>query len=60
MNKQQKRIWLLRIIAAIVTVGSIIIFAPWLAAIAYLKPLPATVQEQVEDAVNYKLEAGDR
>tara|TARA_B110000858_G_scaffold89247_1_gene103078 strand:- start:1491 stop:2534 length:1044 start_codon:yes stop_codon:yes gene_type:complete len=56
MNKKQKRIWFLRIVAAIVTVSSIIIFAPWLAAIAYLKPLPATVQEQVDDAINYKLD----
>lgn len=56
MKKKQERVWVLRIIAAITTVGSIFIFAPWPAAIAYLKPLPATVQEQVDDAVNYKLD----
>jgi D-alanyl-D-alanine carboxypeptidase len=29
---------------------------PWLAACAYLAPLPDTVQEQVDDAVNYDLD----
>ncbi|NKB32437.1 MAG: serine hydrolase [Pseudomonadales bacterium] len=56
MNIKHQRVWLLRILAAIATVSSIFIFAPWLAAIAYLKPLPATVQEQVDDAVNYQLD----
>jgi CubicO group peptidase (beta-lactamase class C family) len=56
MNSKKQRVWLLRIVAAIMTVGSIFIFAPWHAAIAYLKPLPATVQEQVDDAVNYNLD----
>ena len=53
---RNKRIWLLRIIAAIITVCSIFIFAPWRAVLVYLKPLPATVQEQVDDAINYKLD----
>jgi CubicO group peptidase (beta-lactamase class C family) len=56
MNNKQQRVWLLRIVAAIITVGSIFIFAPWQAALAYLKPLPTTVEEQVDDAVNYKLD----
>lgn len=56
MNRKQTRDWLLRIVAAIVTVGSIIIFAPWPAAIAYFTPLPATVQEQVNDAIDYQLD----
>lgn len=42
----------LRIAAAFVTVGSILIFAPWREAIHYLAPLPDTVQEQVDAAIN--------
>ena len=42
--------------AAIVTVTSIYIFAPWEAAILYFAPLPSTVQEQVDDAVNQGLD----
>jgi D-alanyl-D-alanine carboxypeptidase len=49
--------WVLKLALAVsLTVGSIVLFAPWLSAIAYLKPLPATVQEQVEDAVHYNLD----
>ena len=54
MTKKRPPVWLLRIIAGIVTVGSIVIFAPWLSAVAYLKPLPDTVQEQVDDAINFE------
>lgn len=41
---------------AIATIGSIVVFVPWLAACAYLAPLPDTVQEQVDDAINYDLD----
>jgi len=40
----------------IVAISSALIFVPWLAAYAYLKPLPDTVQQQVDDAVNYDLD----
>lgn len=56
MTSKKQRVWLVRIVAIIATAGSIFIFAPWLAALAYLKPLPATIQEQVNDAVNYELD----
>ncbi len=56
MKKIRPPVWLLRIIAAIVTISSIAIFAPWLAVYAYLKPLPDTVQEEVDNAVNYDLD----
>lgn len=56
MNQQKKKILALRIIAAIVTVSCIYLFAPWQAGLAWLKPLPATVQEQVDDAINYQLD----
>jgi D-alanyl-D-alanine carboxypeptidase len=54
ITKKRPPVWLLRIIAAIVAVGSIVIFAPWLSAVANLKPLPDTVQEQVDDAINFE------
>ena len=56
MKKLRERVWLLRGIGAVATVVSLYLFAPWLAGIAYLKPLPATVQEQVDDAINYQLD----
>ena len=46
INKQ-----IIRILAAIITVTSIYIFAPWKAALYYFYPLPATVQAQIDDAV---------
>jgi len=56
MKKILPPVWILRIIAAIATIASIAIFAPWLAAYVYLKPLPDTVQEEVSNAVNYELD----
>ncbi len=47
---------IVRVVAAIVTVTSIYAFAPWEAAIYYFAPLPSTVQEQVDDAVNQGLD----
>lgn len=44
------------IIMPLILVVCLITFAPWLAGCAYLKPLPSSVQEQVSDAVNYKLD----
>ena len=38
------------------TVASIYIFAPWEAGLLYLKPLPETVEEQVDDAVDQGLD----
>ncbi|NOZ65618.1 MAG: beta-lactamase family protein [Alphaproteobacteria bacterium] len=52
--KNRKKL-IMRLAAAIVTVTSILIFAPWEAAIYYFVPLPATVQEQVDDAVDHGL-----
>ncbi|GAA5131851.1 serine hydrolase domain-containing protein [Thalassotalea piscium] len=47
---------IIRVTAAIVTVVSIYIFAPWKAAVYYFYPLPATIQEQVDNAVNWGLD----
>jgi CubicO group peptidase (beta-lactamase class C family) len=50
---QNKRIvfWA-RVAAAIVTVSSIYLFAPWEYGLYYLKPLPDTLQEEVESAAD--------
>ena len=50
MKKRLKLI--LRLAAAFITIASIFIFAPWREAVHYLAPLPATVQEQVDTAVD--------
>jgi len=46
---------IMRVAAAIATVTSIYLLAPWQAGLHYLAPLPATVQEQVDDAVDQGL-----
>jgi D-alanyl-D-alanine carboxypeptidase len=56
MKKIKHAVWLPRLIMTIVSISCVVVFVPWLAACAYLAPLPDTVQEQVEDAVNYDLD----
>ncbi len=56
MKAVRRPVWVLRIIAGIVVMSCLVIFVPWPAAFAYLKPLPRTVQEQVEDAIDYDLD----
>lgn len=56
MKKSKRPVWLLRIIVAVVSISCIVIFVPWLAACAYLAPLPDTVPKQVEAAINYDLD----
>lgn len=56
MIKQQTKIWILRIIAAVASITCIFIFAPWQAGLAWIKPLPSNVQQQVDDAINYQLD----
>lgn len=56
MKGIRRPVWLLRILASIVAIGCAVIFVPWLAAFAYLKPLPDSVQEQVDDAIDYDLD----
>ena len=56
MTGIQPPVCLLRIIVSIVSISCVVIFVPLLAACAYLKPLPDTVQEQVDDAINYDLD----
>jgi len=53
---KNKHIQIMRVFTAIITVASIYLFAPWQAAVHYLSPLPSTVQQQVDDAVNQGLD----
>jgi CubicO group peptidase (beta-lactamase class C family) len=53
---KNRKILMMRVVAAIITVGSIYLFAPWQAGIHYLSPLPSSVQEQVDDAINQGLD----
>lgn len=46
----------LLIMMPIISIICAVVFVPWLAGCAYLKPLPDTVQEQVSDAINYDLD----
>jgi len=41
---------------SIIAIICMVVFVPWLAGCAYVKPLPSTVQEQVSDATNYDLD----
>ncbi|MFC3052826.1 serine hydrolase domain-containing protein [Kordiimonas pumila] len=54
--KNRKKLIIRVMIAVFLTVSSILIFAPWEFAIYYFAPLPATVQEQVDEAVNHGLD----
>ena len=47
---------IIRIIIPLISIICLIAFLPWLAGCAYLKPLPNSVQEEVSDAINYKLD----
>jgi len=53
----KRLVWPLRIIAIAVTIGCGVAFVPWDLCFAYLAPLPATVQEQVDDATRHGLDA---
>jgi CubicO group peptidase (beta-lactamase class C family) len=54
--KSNKKIIILRLLGAIVTVTSIYFFAPWQFALYYLTPLPSSVQEQTEEAIEQGLD----
>nr|WP_315485248.1 serine hydrolase domain-containing protein [uncultured Undibacterium sp.] len=47
---------IISIIISIISIVCIFIFTPWLAGYAYLKPLPKSVQAQVNDAINFNLD----
>ena len=49
MKKQITHI--MRVVAVIVTIGSIYLFAPWEYGLYYLKPLPETVQQELDSFI---------
>ncbi|WP_234572444.1 serine hydrolase domain-containing protein [Rhodohalobacter sp. 614A] len=56
MEKKKLIVRLLRIIMPILAIISIVIFPPWDGIWAWLPPLPDTVQEQVDDAIDHGLD----
>ncbi|HTJ50191.1 MAG TPA: serine hydrolase domain-containing protein [Cyclobacteriaceae bacterium] len=52
--KHTKR--LLRIVIPIVAITCAVIFIPWVMVRAWLAPLPDTIQEQLDDALDYKVD----
>jgi len=51
---QTKRV--LRLVMPLIAIVCTVIFVPWLMLWVWLSPLPATVQQEVEQATNYKLD----
>lgn len=56
MKKNKRIVQILRVIMPIVAIASFVIFAPIEGIWAWVVPLPDTVQEQVDDAVNHGLD----
>ena len=56
MQKQNRIIRMLRIIMPIVGVFCIVAFSPWDGIWAWIRPLPDSVQEQVDDAIGHGLD----
>lgn len=52
----KRTIRLLRIIMPVVAIICAVVFVPWIGVWAWLAPLPDTVQEQVDEAVKYRLD----
>ena len=56
MQKKKRVVRILRIVMPIVAIVSFILFAPLAGIWAWLVPLPDTVQEQVDDAIDHGLD----
>lgn len=56
MQKKERIVRILRIIMPIVGIICIVVFPPWDGIWAWIKPLPDTVQEQVDDAIGHGLD----
>lgn len=52
--KQTKRLF--KIIMPIIAITGAVVFIPWVIVMAWLAPLPATIQEQLNNALKYKLD----
>lgn len=53
---KRNMILLLRVLASVAVVTSVAVFVPWTLLLAWLAPLPDTVQEQLDDAVGHGLD----
>ncbi len=49
----KKAVRILRIVMPVIAIASFIVFPPWKLVKAWITPLPDTVQEQVNDAIEY-------
>ncbi len=56
MSKQNRIVKILRIIMPMVGIFCIVVFPPWDGIWASIKPLPDTVQKQVDDAIGHGLD----
>lgn len=56
MGKTNSAVQILRIIMPIVGLVCIVVFPPWDGILAWLEPLPDTVQEQVDAAIDHGLD----
>lgn len=56
MPKNGRVVRILRIVMPIVGVACLVMFAPWDGIWAWIRPLPDSVQEQVDDAAGYGLD----
>ncbi len=49
-------IWILRIVMPIVAISCTAVFTPWTLFTAWISPLPDTIQEQVDSAIDYGID----
>jgi len=56
MQKKKRIVRILRIVMPIIAIICIVVFPPWDGIWAWITPLPDTVQEQVDDAVDHGLD----
>ena len=55
-SRKQRTVRTLRIVMPIVAIISLVVFPPWDGILAWVAPLPATVQQQVDDAIDRGLD----
>jgi len=56
MQNKKHSIFIARVIMIPIAIISIIVFPPWNGIWVWLKPLPDTIQEQIDDGVNHGLD----
>jgi D-alanyl-D-alanine carboxypeptidase len=56
IQKAKRRVWLLRMVVAVIAIGCAAVFVPWDAGYTYFAPLPDTVQEQIDDVPRHGMD----